>query len=104
MGLSYLLLSRHYIGGIHSIKKPCSYYHNSSLLCIWKDEGESYEFLNGVWFNLVNNEMYFSKMVSLNGERSKRSLKVPGKYHGLSKEWVYLIIGIEFLIYIDIII
>jgi hypothetical protein len=63
-----------------------------------KDEAEAYDFLNGEWFNLVNDGRIYSKKGKFKRREVKTTVKsaYSGKYHGPSKEWIYLITGIEF--------
>lgn len=59
-----------------------------------KDSDEAFEFLNGEWFEKVNT--LSSKRFLKREVKSTVKSAYSGKYAGPSKEWIYLITGIDF--------
>ncbi|GEN55516.1 hypothetical protein [Halobacillus faecis] len=63
-----------------------------------KSKKEAYDFLNGPWFDLVNDGRFPSRRGKFRRKEVKTTVEsaYSGRYHGPSREWIYLITGIEF--------
>jgi len=87
------------------MKAEFSQYRNNAaftiallFLALGKEQDEAFEFLNGDWFDWVNDGRFGSKRGPFRRKEVKSVVKsaFSGRYHGPSKEWIYLITGIEF--------
>jgi len=63
-----------------------------------KDAGDALTLLNGEWYDKVNDGRIYSKKGRFKRDEVKTTVEsaYSGRYHGPSKEWIYLITGIEF--------
>ena len=63
-----------------------------------KSAEEAAEFLNGEWYDKVNDGRIYSSKGKFKRKEVKTVVKSAfgGRYHGPSKEWIYLITGVDF--------